>query len=190
MALIRSLPETAHLADLFGRFPNGMAALMSFIDSVMREESPLTVGERELIATYVSSLNACTFCAGSHEIYAEAFGIEEGLVAALLDDIDSAPVEDKLKPLFHYVKKLTVLPSKLVQRDADAVYDAGWDDEALYSAIQVCGLFNMMNRLVEGSGVNFDYADDASGHPVSKPGFDPDAHTYASFGKRVAARSG
>src|SRR6188768_3672264 len=34
--------------------------------AALRGPSPLTVMERELIATYVSSLNECQFCADSH----------------------------------------------------------------------------------------------------------------------------
>ena len=37
--------------------------------------------------------------------------------------------------------------------DAAAVYDAGWNDEALLYAIAVCAYFNNMNRLVEGAGI-------------------------------------
>jgi hypothetical protein len=37
--------------------------------------------------------------------------------------------------------------------DAAAVYDAGWNDEALLHTIAVCAYFNNMNRLVEGAGI-------------------------------------
>jgi uncharacterized protein YciW len=63
-------------------------------------------------------------------------------------------VADKLRPLLAYVRKLTDLPSRLTPADADAVYAAGWDDEALMHAIAVCAYFNNMNRLVEGSGIS------------------------------------
>ena len=45
------------------------------------------------------------------------------------------------------------MPSRLSPRDADAVYAAGWSDEALLHAIAVCAYFNNMNRLVEGAGI-------------------------------------
>ena len=37
--------------------------------------------------------------------------------------------------------------------DAAAVLEAGWSEDALMDAIWVIGLFNLMNRMVEGSGV-------------------------------------
>lgn len=34
----------------------------------------------------------------------------------------------------------------------------GWSERALYDAVQICALFNFMNRIIEGTGVSFDYA--------------------------------
>ena len=35
-----------------------------------------------------------------------AFGIDENLLQSLLDDVDGSPVDEKLKPVLRYVKKL------------------------------------------------------------------------------------
>jgi AhpD family alkylhydroperoxidase len=115
--------------------------------------SPLTVGERELIAAYVSALNACEFCHGAHVIAAEVHGIPENVLEQLIKDPDSAPVEPKLKPLLDYVAKLTSSPSRITPQDAEAIYEAGWDERALFDVISICALFNMMNRIVLGSGI-------------------------------------
>jgi uncharacterized protein YciW len=61
-------------------------------------------------------------------------------------------VAERLKPILRYVKKLTESPSRMVPADAEAVYAAGWDDGALFHAIAICAYFNLMNRIVEGSG--------------------------------------
>ncbi|WP_050928376.1 carboxymuconolactone decarboxylase family protein [Aestuariivita boseongensis] len=151
--LFTSLPDTAHLADVFKAFPATVRPLMEFHDILMRGESDLSVAERELIAAYVSGLNACSFCFGAHKLMARAFGVDEALMDALVADIDTAPVEAKLRPLLAYVAKLTRSPSMLIEADAQAVYDAGWSESALYDAIQTCALYNLMNRIVEGTGV-------------------------------------
>ena len=41
---------------------------------------------------------------------------------------------------------------------AKAVYDAGWSERALFDAIQVAALFHYMNRIIEGTGVAFDFS--------------------------------
>lgn len=55
----------------------------------------MTIGRPapELIAAYVSALYAYSYCAGVHAATAAAFGVDEDLVAALVADVDSAPVE-------------------------------------------------------------------------------------------------
>jgi alkylhydroperoxidase family enzyme len=78
------------------------------------------------------------------------------VIDGLIADAGSAPIEDKLRPLIAFVRKLTLTPAKMTQADADAVFAAGWDEAALHSAIAVCCLFNFMNRLVGGHGVAAD----------------------------------
>ena len=151
--LFSSLPENPSLRDVLLLFPKASNELMAFIEQVMRTESPLSIGQRELLATFVSSLNSCQFCYGAHLAFSRAFGIEDDKIASLLQDIESASIEEELKPLFRYVKKLTLEPSKIVKKDADEVFQAGWSELALFDAVQVCSLFNMMNRLVDGTGV-------------------------------------
>jgi uncharacterized peroxidase-related enzyme len=186
MPFLPSLPDPAHLSDLYARFPENVQPLMVYTDGLLRGEGELSVGERELIATYVSALNACTFCEGAHRAYAEVFGIDGALIDALIEDFDNAPVDDKLRPILAYVAKLNNLPSKLVARDARAVYDAGWSEAALYEAVQVCALFNMMNRIIEGVGVNFDYATAPEGHHAKGTRPEDQTHTYSKFGEMIA----
>lgn len=148
-----SLPENAHLGDLFAQFPATIAPLLEFHDRLLRGPSDLSRGERELIAAYVSGLNSCAFCLGAHQIYAKAFGIDPALIDALLEDPETAPIEPRLRPLLAYARQLTDEPSRITEGHASAVYDAGWSEGALFDAIQTCALFNFMNRIVEGAGI-------------------------------------
>ena len=160
MVLFPSLPDTPHLRHVFQRFPSKLKPLLEYHDALLRGDSELSVGERELIAAYVSGLNACNFCFGGHKRYALAFGFDESVVDALVNDFDNADIDEKLKPLLKYVAKLKTLPPRITEADAQAVYDAGWSEDALFDAIQVAGAFNLMNRIIEGTGVDHDFAAD------------------------------
>ena len=46
----------------------------------------------------------------------------------------------------------------MLPADAEAVFAAGWHEQALHDAVSVCSLFNLMNRLVDGLGVTGDEA--------------------------------
>lgn len=153
MPHLKSFPPDAVLLDVFRAFPATARPLLDYHEALMRGPSPLSVAERELIAAFVSGLNACNYCAGVHEATAVAFGVEPALLADLWHDVDASPVAPRLKPLLRYVAKLTRTPARLTETDATAVFAAGWDDLAMHDAVSVCALFNLMNRLVEGLGI-------------------------------------
>jgi hypothetical protein len=46
---------------------------------------------------------------------------------------------------------------------------AGWDERALHDAASICGLFNLMNRIVDGLGLRAgdEYFAPSSGWPRS-----------------------
>lgn len=153
MPVFPSLEGAPALDKVFRRFPHTVLPLLEYHDRLLRDPSPLTVAERELIAAYVSGVNSCTYCHGAHIIAARAFGISQDLFEGLMADLETSAVDEKLKPILAYVGKLTRTPSLMTDADAVPVYAAGWDEQALFDAISVCALFNFMNRIVEGSGI-------------------------------------
>lgn len=171
MPFFKSFAKESEIGDVYKFEPRIWKHFGQFSRELMRGPSPLTPGERELIAGFVSGLNACEFCHGSHTAAAVAFGFPEDLMPKLLDDVDTAPVADKLRPILKYVRKLTLEPAKMVQADADAVFEAGWDEVALHHAIAVAARYNLVNRLIHGHGIEAD----------------PD--TFRERGERIASKT-
>lgn len=153
MAFFPSLPEDARHIHVWGFHLERYRVWPFLAHGIMRGDSPLTVAERETIGAYVSGVNACGYCYGAHEAVAAEYGVEPEVFTALFEDLDTAPVDDKLKPILHYIRKLTETPTKMTQADADAVFEAGWDEYALHDAIAVCCIFNWMNRFMLGHGI-------------------------------------
>jgi len=172
MTYLPSLPGDAKLPDVFRAFPGTARHLIDYHEVLMRGESPLSEAQRELIAAYVSGLNACHYCYGVHQTTAQAFGVDENLLASLLDDMDTVDIEDRMRPLLRYVRKLTTEQGRVTPADAQDVLDAGWDEAALHDAVSVCALFNFMNRFVNGLGVTAeqDYFD-LSGNRLADHGY-------------------
>ncbi len=153
MSFFKSLPEDAGVRHILTLNPQAGRALVEFHTAALRNEGPLEPRHKELIAAYVSGLNACQYCFGVHAETAQAFGLEAGTLEHLLTDIDSAGVDERLKPLLRYARKLTLEPSRMTEADAQAVFAAGWSESALHEAVLTVCLFNFMNRLLEGHGV-------------------------------------
>jgi uncharacterized peroxidase-related enzyme len=156
MPYLRSLRAGASLVDVFKAFPQTSAPLIEFHEALLRAPSPFTAAERELIAAYVSGLNRCDYCHGVHTAAAELMGVQAGLVPQLVRDGELAYVEPKLRPVLALARKLTLSPASVSKGDADALSAAGWDDAAVYYAVAVTALFNLMNRLVEGLGIELE----------------------------------
>ena len=155
MAYLPSLPPGAVLLDVFRAYPQTARPLLDYHQALLRGPSPLSVAERELIAAYVSALNACGYCHGVHAATAGAFGIPEGTLSALLADAGTAPVPERMKPLLRYAAKLTLTltPARITPADAETVLAPGFQEQALHDAAGVCGLFSMMNQLVAGLSI-------------------------------------
>ncbi len=60
------------------------------------------------------------------------------------------------------VKTLNESPSKVTSTDRSDVLAAGWDEQAIVDSCLICGMFNMMNRLVDGTGIEADKSDFAA----------------------------
>ncbi len=156
MPFFPSLGQEDGVHNAFAKFNTGIERpLIELHQILMRnDDSPFTLGQRELLAAFVSGTNASRYCVGAHTAAAKEFGVDEQLITSLIDDIESAPVDDNLKPVMRFVRKLALEPSKMAPADAEAVFAAGWSERALYDAMIICCTWSFMNRYVLGLGLS------------------------------------
>lgn len=152
MPFFKSLAEDSGPGAVFSKYPEIYGHWARMGQELINGPSPLTPGERELIQAYVAGAAGCRYAYVAHGAAAEAWGIEAGLVDKLLDDLATARIEDRFRPLFAYIRKLTIAPASVTQEDADAVFAAGWDEKGLHDAIAVTARMNFMCRIVQGHG--------------------------------------
>lgn len=153
MPFFKHLDELSDITDITWNDRKRLGPLDKASQEIMRGESNFTNAQKEVFAAYVSGLNACAFCYGSHSAVAKNFGVSISLIESLVENLDTAPIDEKEKPLFKYLKKLTQTPSKIVQNDVDAILDQGWTEQDLQDVILIGCLFNFYNRLLDGYGV-------------------------------------
>ena len=70
----------------------------------------------------------------------------------MLEDAESAPIDDRLRATLRYLRKMTLEPDALTREDARAALDAGVSKAALTEAIHVAYLFNVYDRLADSMG--------------------------------------
>src|SRR5260370_22608951 len=153
MSYLRSLKPDAGLLQIFQAFPEVARPLLEYHGVLLRGESPFSAAERELIAAYVSGLNKCNYCRAVHSQTAGALGISADVMSKLALNPRDKAVDVRMRPALPFVRKLTLSPGKITAADVDPLFAAGWNDRALHDAVAICGLFNLMNRLMNGLGI-------------------------------------
>lgn len=153
MSHFPSIPNL-ELMGLFRKFPDrGILPLLEYHDAVLRSESELSIGERELIAAYVSSLNDCHYCFSAHRDHAKAWGVDPEVFGDVRIDTAHESIPPKLRPVLAFVRRLTMDPAGVNETDAKAIYDAGYSEAGFFDIISVTALYNFMNRILEGAGI-------------------------------------
>ena len=153
MPFLPSLPDDAVLTNLFLDYPAICKPLVEMSDAIMMGPSPFSVGERELIATYVCALNECDYCYRTHRAVAEEFGIDGAVIDEVIADLETASVDPRMKPVLRHAATLTTSPKDANNLEAEAIYAVDWDETAVLHTVAVCALFNFMTRLIEGTGI-------------------------------------
>ena len=123
----------------------------ALIHEAMRGQSDWSVGDRELMAAYISKANECPFCVAAHSATSSAWYDDETRVAATLTDLDAAPIDEQLRAMLRMLGKLT----EQNYVDADeirAVLDASVSPEQIKDALAVSLAFNITDRLANAFG--------------------------------------
>lgn len=153
MPYFDDLPENAGPPAIFKKYPEVYAAFSGMSQALMNGPSPLSPAEREVILAFAAGSMGCQFVLTGHSEAAYAWGVPRGTLDALLQDIDTTQIDDNLKPVLHYVRKLAIQPNDVTKADADAVL-ALWPPQALHDAAAITGRAAYMHRLVAGIGLN------------------------------------
>jgi uncharacterized peroxidase-related enzyme len=110
----------------------------------------LTPGERELIATYVSSLNDCHFCQASHGAAAACHLNSAETVRQVKLDFQSAPVSPKLKTLLAIAGSVQRGGKNVSPAEVAAARAQGATDLEIHDTVLIAAAFCMYNRYVDG----------------------------------------
>ena len=149
-----SLPEG--LPGIVGpleQYPRTAKHLRGLAQELLRGPSPLTPGERELIAAYVSSENNCFFCTNSHSAAARhLLGDQANLVDAVRADLDAADISEKMRALLVIAGKVQKSGRLVTTDDVARAREAGAVDEEIHHAVLISAAFCMYNRYVDGLG--------------------------------------
>jgi uncharacterized peroxidase-related enzyme len=134
---------------------------------LLHEPGSLAPGERELIATYVSSQNDCYFCQTSHGAAAAAHLGGGEIVQMVKTDFQSAPITAKLKALLAIAGKVQQGGKRVTPEDVALARSQGATDLEIHDTVLIAAAFCMYNRYVDGLAT-WQPEDPASYRPMGK----------------------
>ncbi len=173
MAHIKVPEGVPGIRSLVAFRPETGKPLYELAEVLLRKESPLSTAERELIATYVSSLNRCQFCTNSHAAAArELYEDERETVDATLKNINEAPIGPKLKALLQIAGKVQQSGKAVTAEDIGKARQHGAGNREIHDTVLIAATFCMFNRYVDGL---------SSWTPT-------DSEVYGEMGKRMATQ--
>ncbi|MDG4824578.1 alkylhydroperoxidase AhpD family core domain-containing protein [Asanoa sp. WMMD1127] len=122
-----------------------------FTHEAMRGPSEWSVGDRELMAAYVSTVNDSAFCVAAHSATSRLALRDGPRVAAVLADLDTAPIAEPLRATLRMLGTLT-RDGTVGADDMRAVLAAGVTPRQIEDALAVCAAFNITDRLADAFG--------------------------------------
>jgi uncharacterized peroxidase-related enzyme len=133
--------------------PETAKPLNELAEVLLRSENSLSRGERELIATYVSSLNDCFFCQNAHGGIAQHYlACDINFIDSVKKDFQSTPISDKMKGLLAIAASVQKGSKQVTAEGIAEAKLFGACDVEVHDTVLIAAAFCMFNRYVDGLG--------------------------------------
>lgn len=147
------IPLEEHLPGITGLLEyrkDSAKPIRELTQILLRGESTLSEGERELIATVVSSRNQCRFCTSAHTAAANILLGEAETADAVKGNLDLAPVSEKLRALLKIAEQVQASGRAVTAESIAAAKREGATDLEIHDTVLIAALFCLYNRYVDG----------------------------------------
>lgn len=133
--------------------PETAKPLNALAEVLLRDENSLSRGDRELIATYVSSLNDCFFCQNAHGGIAQHYlQCDMAFIDKVKVDYESTSISEKLKSLLAIAGSVQKSGKNVTPAQIEKARSLGATDMEIHDTVLIAAAFCMYNRYVDGLG--------------------------------------
>jgi uncharacterized peroxidase-related enzyme len=133
--------------------PETAKYLNELAEVLLRSENSLSRGERELIATYVSSQNDCFFCQNAHGGLAQHYlQCDMAYIDQVKTDFQSTDLSPKVKALLSIAGSVQKGGKYVTPEQIENARDVGATDLEIHDTVLIAAAFCMFNRYVDGLG--------------------------------------
>jgi len=131
--------------------PETAKPLNELAEVLLRSENSLSRGERELIATFVSSLNDCFFCQNAHGGIAQYYlDCDMEALDRIKKDYSSSDIPEKIKALLSIAESVQKGGKNVTPAQVERARSLGATDREIHDTVLIAAAFCMFNRYVDG----------------------------------------
>ena len=144
-----------HLWQAWGGDATGLATLHAHYRSLMGDPSPLTAAQAQMLAVVVSATNGCAYCVAHHGPRLATL-VGEPLAREVARDYREANLAARDRVLLDAAVALSCEPAERTRADVERLREYGFDDAAILKLTEIAALYNLVNRVVCGLGVELE----------------------------------
>ena len=136
------------------RRPAEWRAFFAYHDALMlREESSLTKGEREMIITTTSAANHCLYCVVAHGAILRIYEKKPLVADQVAVNYRKADITPRQSAMLDFAMKVCLHSDQIADADFAALHAHGFNDEDIWDIAAITAFFGLSNRMASFSGM-------------------------------------
>ena len=166
---IKDLPEDLRtkileVQEKTGFVPNGFLTLarrpaewrafFAYHDALMlREDSGLTKGEREMIVTTTSAANHCLYCVVAHGAILRIYEKKPLVADQVATNYRKADISPRQRAMLDFAMKVCLHSHQIDDADFAPLHAHGFSDEDIWDIASITAFFGLSNRIASFSNM-------------------------------------
>ena len=130
------------------RRPAEWRAFFAYHDALMlREDSGLSKGEREMIVTTTSAANHCLYCVVAHGAILRIYEKKPLVADQVAINYRKADISPRQRAILDFAMKVCMHSDEVGEADFPALHAHGLNDEDIWDIASITAFFGLSNRL-------------------------------------------
>jgi uncharacterized peroxidase-related enzyme len=128
--------------------PAEFRAFLAYHDALLlKEDSRLTKGEREMIVVATSGANQCLYCVVAHGAILRVYEKKPLVADQVAVNHRKADITPRQKAMLDFALKVTRASHEIGDADFEALRAHGFDDETIWDIAAISAFFGLSNRM-------------------------------------------
>jgi uncharacterized peroxidase-related enzyme len=136
------------------RRPAEWRAFFAYHDALMlREDSGLTKGEREMIVTTTSAANHCLYCVVAHGAILRIYEKKPLVADQVAINYRKADISPRQRAMLDFAMKVCLHSDEIADADFSPLHAQGFSDEDIWDIASITAFFGLSNRIASFSNM-------------------------------------